>query len=105
TSLYMFLHTGHVPLNKHLHHIHKSDSLFCAHCPGIEETMHHYLITCCHYQRAWHSLITALGHKATSTQFLLTDLSAIPHLVSFVNATSRLRAILGEIPLPHTLLN
>ncbi|KAG2030843.1 hypothetical protein BDR03DRAFT_973975 [Suillus americanus] len=87
----MFLRTNHAPLNKHLHHIRKSDSPYCAHCPDKEETTHHFLIECPHYQR----------RQASSLPFLLTNSNAVPHLVKYVNATGRMRSILGEVPLPR----
>lgn len=104
TSLYLFLCTGHAPLNKHLHRIHRAASPFCTHCPHTEETVHHYLTACSHHRRAQHLLIGALGHKATSVQYLLTDPDATPHLVIYVNATGRFRPTLGEVPLPHAVL-
>lgn len=101
TSLYVFLRTGHAPLNFHLHRIRKSDSSSCPHCPEAEETVHHYLLTCPQYRRERHLLNTALGQDSSSISFLLTDPLATPHLVKFVNATGRMRAVLGEIPTPH----
>ncbi|KAG2738236.1 hypothetical protein P692DRAFT_20655220, partial [Suillus brevipes Sb2] len=72
----------------------------CPHCPETEETVHHYLLTCPQYRRERHLLNTALGQDSSSISFLLTDPSATPHLVKFVNATGRMRAVLGEIPIP-----
>ncbi|KAG2062701.1 hypothetical protein BDR04DRAFT_1039909, partial [Suillus decipiens] len=102
TSLYMFLHTGHASLNKHLHCICKSDNSYCDHCPGKEESIHHLLIDCPHYQCEYHSLMNALGHQASSIPFLLTDPNTTEHLVKFINATGRLRSVLGEVLLPHS---
>ncbi|KAG2063419.1 hypothetical protein BDR04DRAFT_1131099 [Suillus decipiens] len=90
TSLYMFLRTGHAPLNSHLFLIRKTASPFCEHCPSVEETVHHYILAYPLYQ-------------PSSLPFILTDPNATPHLVRFINATGRLKATLGEIPLPHTL--
>lgn len=105
TSMYMFLRTGHAPLNKLLHRIRKSDSPHCPHCPDVEETVHHLIFDCPSYLHERHSLRTALGRKASSLSFLLTDSSATPHVVKYINATGRLKAILGEIPLPRTPTN
>lgn len=52
------------------------------------------------YQRARHLLIQSLGRKATSISFLLTDEAAVPHLIRYVNATGRLKAVFGEVPFP-----
>ncbi|KIK34519.1 hypothetical protein CY34DRAFT_97847 [Suillus luteus UH-Slu-Lm8-n1] len=97
----MALRTGHAPLNLHLHRLGKADQPHCPHCPTIEETVHHYLTSCPQYQRARHHLIQALGRKATSISFLLTDVEAIPHLIRYINATGRLKATFGEVPLPR----
>jgi hypothetical protein len=101
TGLYMSLRTGHAPLNKYLHRIGKAESLQCPHCHQVDETVHHYLITCPFYRRERHILAGALGRKATSISFLLTDPIATPHLVQFVNASRRMRGTFGEIPLPR----
>ncbi|KAG2156411.1 hypothetical protein DEU56DRAFT_700514, partial [Suillus clintonianus] len=97
TGLYMALHTGHAPLNRHLHRLGKTESPHCAHCPGIEESVHHLLTICPHYQRARHVLIQALGRKATSIPFLLTNEDATPHLVPYINATGRFKTTFGEV--------
>jgi len=101
TSLYMFLRTGHAPLNKHLHRIGKIESPHCPHCRRTEETVHHYLLSCPFYQRERHVLVNALGRKASSISYLLTDPNATPHLVQYVNASGRLKTTLGEVPLPR----
>ncbi|KAG2047230.1 hypothetical protein BDR06DRAFT_861007, partial [Suillus hirtellus] len=90
TGLYVFLRTSHAPLNHHLHRIHKSDSSSCPHCPETEETVHHYLLTCPQYHHEHHLLNMALGQDSSSISFLLTDPSATPHLIKFVNATGRM---------------
>jgi hypothetical protein len=72
-----------------------------APCQRVEETVHHYLITCPFYQREHHALADVLGRKATSISFLLTDPIATPHLVQFINASGRLKGTFSEIPLPR----
>ncbi|KAG1841901.1 hypothetical protein DFJ58DRAFT_718084 [Suillus subalutaceus] len=90
TSMYIFLHTGHAPLKKYLHRIRKS-------------AIHHYLLVCPQYQRERHILATALGRRASSIQFLLSESEATHSLVEFINATGRLRATLSEVPTPRIL--
>lgn len=101
--MYMFLRTGHAPLNQHLHRIHKSDNPACPHCPNVPESVHHFLLSCPHYRRERHHLTVTLGRNASSLQFLLSDPEATIPLIKYVNATGRMRKILGEIPLPRTL--
>ncbi|OAX35902.1 hypothetical protein K503DRAFT_722272, partial [Rhizopogon vinicolor AM-OR11-026] len=86
----MSLRTGHAPLNKHLHRIGKIKSPFCSHCQRTEETVHHFLPSCPFYQRKRHILVNALGRKASSISYFLTDPNATPHLVRYVNASGRL---------------
>ncbi|KAG2107525.1 uncharacterized protein F5147DRAFT_577707 [Suillus discolor] len=66
-----------------------------------ERREHYYLLACPTYQRARHSLSNALGRQAASLSYILTDPAATPHLIRYVNATGRMKAILGEIPLPR----
>ncbi|KAJ8595545.1 hypothetical protein M405DRAFT_727800, partial [Rhizopogon salebrosus TDB-379] len=73
--------TGHAPLNKYLHRIGKAESSQCPHYHQVDETVHHYLITCPFYRRERHILAGTLGRKATSIYFLPTDPIATPHLV------------------------
>lgn len=101
----MFLRTGHAPLNVHLHRIRKSTTPFCNNCPNVEENVHHYLFACPLYQRARHSLSNALGRQAASLSYILTNPAATPYLIRYINATGRMKAILGEIPLPRTPTN
>ncbi|OJA07514.1 hypothetical protein AZE42_13178 [Rhizopogon vesiculosus] len=105
TSMLMNLRSHHIPLNRHLHRIGKSDTPNCTHCPQSEETIHHFLFECRHFHRERHDLTNALGHKASSLSFLLTDINAIHYLVRFVNATKRFKTTLGEIkmPVPRTI--
>lgn len=72
TGLLMSLRSQHAPLNQH-HHIKKTDSPFCPHCPEREETVHHYPLECPQYQRERHTIQGAIGHDASSIPYLLTS--------------------------------
>lgn len=50
TSMYMALRTQHIPLRKYLHRIGKHRSPHCPFCPGVEETVPHYLLDCPQYR-------------------------------------------------------
>ncbi|KAG2125711.1 hypothetical protein DEU56DRAFT_714724, partial [Suillus clintonianus] len=67
----------------------------CPHCPRTEENVHHYLLTCPQYRQERHTLVRALGRKATSIPYLLTDSEATPHLVQYINATGRMKTTFG----------
>ena len=64
TSLYISLRSQHIPLNKYLYRIGKKESPHCEHCPQTDETVHHFILECQHYQRQRHTLTCALGRKA-----------------------------------------
>lgn len=100
TGLILGLRINHIPLNKHLFRLARTDSPHCPHCPETEESVHHFLFECRQYQREHHALACALGCKATSLPYLLADENAIPHLARYVNATRRLKPTLGEILMP-----
>ncbi|KAG2346608.1 hypothetical protein BDR05DRAFT_878287, partial [Suillus weaverae] len=100
TSLYIALRTQHIPLCCYLHRIKKEPSPHCSHCPGTDETVPHYLLNCPRYRREHHILIQALGRKASSLSFLLSDLEATQHLTQYVNATGRLKSTFSEVLLP-----
>ncbi|KAG2053993.1 hypothetical protein BDR06DRAFT_885002, partial [Suillus hirtellus] len=101
TGLYMALCLQHIPFNHHLNHISKVPSPHCPHCPTVDDTISYYLLECPQYYHECHTLTCAVGHKASSMSFLLSDPSATPHLIRFIDAISRLRQTFGEVPLPH----
>ncbi|KAG2068649.1 hypothetical protein BDR04DRAFT_980726, partial [Suillus decipiens] len=97
TSLYIALQSHHIPLHEYLHQIGKEDTPHCPHCPGTEEIVPHLLLDCPHYHCKRHVLTQTLGHNVSTMSFLLSDPSATPHLVCYINATGKLRTALGEV--------
>jgi hypothetical protein len=100
TSLLMNLCSRHIQLNRHLHRISKSITPNCPHCPQEEEAVHHFLFNCPRIRHERHILTTALGRKASSLPFILTNIDAIHHLVRFINATKRFKTTFGEVKMP-----
>ncbi|KAI6033804.1 hypothetical protein PISMIDRAFT_113320 [Pisolithus microcarpus 441] len=99
TGIYIQLRTGHIPLNRHLHRIKKSDTPLCLQCGEVtEESVQHYLFRCPRYERERHVLHMALGRKATQAAYLLNNVNARTHLLKYINATKRLRTPFGEVP-------
>lgn len=99
TGIYIQLRTGHIPLNRHLHRIKKSDTPLCLQCGEVtEESIQHYLFRCPRYERERHVLHMALGRKATQAAYLLNNVNARTHLLKYINATKRLRTPFGEVP-------
>ena len=50
TSLLVQLHTGHAPLNKHLHRLSRADTDICGSCREHIESVAHYLLECRGYE-------------------------------------------------------
>ncbi|KAG2071139.1 hypothetical protein BDR04DRAFT_1016818 [Suillus decipiens] len=97
SSIYIQLRTCHIPLNYHLHRINKSDTPHCPICPGIDETIHHYLFDCPQYRRECHIFTNTIRHNATSITHILTSGKTTPHLIRFVNSTGRFKPTFGEL--------
>ncbi|KIK92607.1 hypothetical protein PAXRUDRAFT_49671, partial [Paxillus rubicundulus Ve08.2h10] len=95
-SLIIWLCTTHIALNKHLHHIKKSDSPLCPYCNKIE-TVEHYLTSCPQYTHEPHILSNMLRRRAGSVSFLLTQPKAIKSLIIFVNSSGRLKETFGNV--------
>lgn len=56
-SIFFQLCSGHIGLNHHLFHIHKSNMPVCLNCQSITvETVKHFLLDCPFYQCEWHEL-------------------------------------------------
>ena len=97
TSILTQLRTDHVPLNGHLFRIKKAATLFCPYCPNITESTNHYLFSCHKYARHRHKLIITLKCKAFTKSFILTDKTAIRHMINYINDTGRFKQFLGDI--------
>ncbi|KAG2061172.1 hypothetical protein BDR06DRAFT_870579, partial [Suillus hirtellus] len=51
TGVYFALWSQHISLNQHLHHIGKHLTPSYPHCPGVNETVTHYILDCPQYHR------------------------------------------------------
>ena len=58
------IHTGHIPLNTHLHQINKADTPYCVHCLNLIEDVLHILFHCNKYTMHQQRLILAVECKA-----------------------------------------
>ena len=94
------LHTGHVPLNHHLHHIKKSPTPTCPHCPTKRETIAHYLIFCPAHARHRRLLNDKLKWKARNLTTLLAEPKGIKPLLTFAHATRRFQETFGNLNPP-----
>ncbi|KAG2069829.1 hypothetical protein BDR04DRAFT_1020458 [Suillus decipiens] len=97
TSIITQLRTNHTLLNQHLHHIGKSKSPYCPHCPEKIESVLHYLFDCPQYVSERHILSNALQCKANSLTYLLTSKNAITPLMHYINSTGWFKSTFSEV--------
>ena len=73
-------------------------SPLCTKCDAnTEETVHHYLFECDHYQQERAPLNQKLRRKAHEISYLLTNPTATLPLLKFIHATGRLKNTFGDI--------
>ncbi|KAF8996119.1 hypothetical protein BDQ17DRAFT_1194177, partial [Cyathus striatus] len=92
--------TGHIALNKHLHHISKVVSPMCMKCnTNSPETVDHFLLRCPAYTNQRFPLFTQCTNQRRdiSLHIILTNPENYSTLAGYVNATSRLKQTLGMI--------
>ncbi|KAJ7108961.1 hypothetical protein C8R43DRAFT_905095, partial [Mycena crocata] len=97
SSLIVQLRTRMVALNAWLHKIHRADSPLCPPCHRREDVPH-FIFFCSRFAHHRITLRTALGRKATSLGYLLTNEKGIRHLLRYVHATNRLAAYYDSVP-------
>ena len=101
-AIYTQLRLGHLPLNKHLHRIKKSDTPLCLQCEDNKpENVHHYLFECRKYDRERHTLRLKLGRRALSVRCLLAEKRSQKPLFKYINETKRLSATFGDVLIRH----
>ena len=96
-SILMQLCTGHIPLNRFLHRIGKTDSPTCPTCRAADETVPHYLLDCLGYAHERHGLAQAVGRNSKSLQHLLGNWRAYKALLIYVGTTGRFKDTYGDL--------
>ena len=87
-SLTLQLRTGHIGLNKHLHHINCTPNLLCNNCnEQVDETIHHFLFECQHYHQERHKLQKCEQRHTLDPSHLLTDTHATIPLLNYIHST------------------
>ncbi|KAJ6467082.1 hypothetical protein C8R47DRAFT_924611, partial [Mycena vitilis] len=89
SSLIVQLRTGMVGLNAWLHKIRCAESPLCQTCQRREDVPH-FIFFCSRFSHHRVLLHSALGRKATSLGFLLTNEKGIRHLLRYIHSTNRL---------------
>lgn len=91
-SLITQLRTGHAGLNHFLHWIKAVSSPLCQEC-GVDETVPHFLLTCCRYDKQRAVAKNAI-RKPLSRRVLLGDPKHRAELLGYVEATRRFASYL-----------
>lgn len=95
-SLLLQLCTSHIGLNKHLHHINKSDTSLCQSCnEHTPKTTQHFLFECHRYHQECFTLQRMLHRKATNPSYLLTNPAATIPILKYVHSTRCLKQAFG----------
>ena len=97
-SIIMQLRTGHIGLNKHLHHIKCSNTLYCPNCDEntIEDT-HHFLFTCSGYRHKCSILHRKLRRHSHDLSYLLPNPAATLPLLQYIHSTGWLKQTFGAV--------
>jgi hypothetical protein len=98
-ALLMQLLTGHAPINRHLHMIHKNDTPNCpqSRCKSSIEDIHHLIFTCPKYMQARYHLREKIGRKAFNLTKLLANNKIIHHTFTYLNKIRRFKHIYRDI--------
>ena len=101
-SLMFQLRSGHIGLNKHLHHIKCANRPDCPSCnDGSVETIQHYLFECHHYHQEQHLIQRSLCHNASNKAYLLANPDASLLLLKYVHTTRWLNQTFTMAAKPH----
>ena len=96
-SLLIQFRTGHAPLNQHLHRIGCVESPDCPHCPGVEESVKHFVLDCPKYEDARREINRMDVRIGRSLGKLLSQKRLILALLRYVNRTGRLQQTFGDV--------
>ena len=98
-SLITQLRTGHIRLNKHLHWMGKVDTPDCPHCPGVPETILHYIIQCPAYEKHRKEMQCLGPREARNLSTFLGQPKNFALLLHYVDNTERLKDTFGKVTL------
>jgi len=95
-SILIQLRTGHVPLQRYLYMIGKTESALCPACGGHEETVRHFLLVCPTYDENRHRLGRTIDVSGVRMDVLLNDPKAFPALFRFIHDSKRFQDAYGD---------
>ena len=95
------LRTGHVPLNKHLHRIQRSDTPICQKCGVAPESTRHFILECENYTLPRHELRTRLGRGGDRLPSILSSATGLEHLIRYTATTRRFESTMPGLSQPR----
>ena len=111
SSLLIQLHSGHIPLNAHLHRLGCAETNKCPACDErrggarAKETVIHYLFECTAYRHERLDMDRALGPHCRDLKAIMSNYDHIKALLHFVSQTRRLQRNFGDVSLSLTTEN
>ena len=97
-SIIMQLWTGHIGLNKHLHHIcHSNTPYYPSFNENAIKSTHHFLFNCTCYHHKHSILHCKLHHSSHNMLYLLSHPTATLPLLKFVHAAGHLKQTFGAL--------
>lgn len=93
------LRTGHVGLNKHLHRMGRANSPDCPHCPGVPETVLHFVIQCPKYREHRREMRCLDPRTARNLATFVGRTKYFPMLLRYIDSTERLKDTFGRVAL------
>ncbi|KAG2070540.1 hypothetical protein BDR04DRAFT_1018495 [Suillus decipiens] len=100
TSLLFQLRTRHVPHNKHLHCIAKSETATCQQCNEGNQSVHHFLLTFPAYTRQCNMLRQELEMRAHHMKHILNDAECLKSLFTFIAKTKIFEPVFRDVSPP-----
>ena len=88
-SLLTQLHTGHIPLAKHLHCINRNDSPLCPICYLSSESVTHFILHCPTHRNARQKLQQDTGGRTIDITKLFSTKEQLPTLFTYIAETKR----------------
>lgn len=96
-SLMTQIRCGHIPLNRYLHKIGRSESDLCQACLNGEDNLHcretvkHFLFECDSFRREREELVEKITRRRLNLCDIMANTDYMKALATFVNSTGRLK--------------
>ncbi|KIK77143.1 hypothetical protein PAXRUDRAFT_167694 [Paxillus rubicundulus Ve08.2h10] len=75
----------------------KSDTPDCPHCPGVNEDMIYFLLSCPHYAREHHQFLSQLRQRTTRIHFLPLSSKGAHLVLNYIYRTGCFKPTFGDV--------